>query len=125
MQAVEWEQGAASGPARTSRIWLHDMAKHKSMIDPALPVEHDYNFLHTYCTSFETLNPGSIAKIYTTEVDDEERFDGFCLCFKPQILSLERIFVCLLWTPASSSTKITTSKTLYTLCSMDSNANMV
>jgi hypothetical protein len=29
----------------------------------------------------QTLNPGSIAKIYTTEENDEERFDGFCVCF--------------------------------------------
>ena len=47
------------------------------MIDPELSSEHDYNFLNTFCTSFETLNPGSIAKIYITEVNDEERFDGF------------------------------------------------
>ena len=60
-------------------MWLQDMAQHnvvaaehKSMIDPELSAEHDYNFLHTFCTSFETLNPGSIAKIYTTEVNDEE-----------------------------------------------------
>ena len=65
------------------------MTQHKSMIDPELPVEHDYNFLNTFCTAFETLNPGSIAKIYTTEVNDEERWS------------------------------------LYTLCSMDSNVNLV
>jgi hypothetical protein len=44
MQAVEREQGAAAGPARTTRRWLRDMAEPKSMIDPELPVEHDYNF---------------------------------------------------------------------------------
>jgi hypothetical protein len=53
-------------------MWLQDMVEHKSMIHPELSAEHDYNFLHTFCTSFETLNPGSIAKIYTTEVNDEE-----------------------------------------------------
>jgi hypothetical protein len=90
MQAVEREQGAASGPARTSRMWLHDMAKQKSMIDPELPVEHDYNFLQTYCTSFEKLNPGSIAKMYISEVNDEERFDGFCVCFQPQIQRIQK-----------------------------------
>ena len=80
MQAVEREQGAAAGPARTTRMWFN-AAGHGStqcgcrtwsMIDPELSSEHDYNFLHTFCTSFETLNPGSIAKIYTTEVNDEE-----------------------------------------------------
>ena len=55
MQAVEREQGAAAGPARTTRRWLRDMAEPKSMIDPELPVEHVYNFLQTYCTAFETL----------------------------------------------------------------------
>jgi hypothetical protein len=42
-------------------------------------------------TTIETLNPGSIAKIYTTDVDDEEHFDGFCLCFRPQILRIVRV----------------------------------
>ncbi len=28
MQAVEREQGAAAGPARTTRRWLRDMAEH-------------------------------------------------------------------------------------------------
>ena len=78
MQAVEREQGAAAGPVRTTRMWLHDMSQHKSIIDPQVPVEHNYNFLQTFCTAFETLNPGSIAKIYTAEVNDEERFDSFC-----------------------------------------------
>ena len=70
-------------------MWLHDMAKQKSMIDPELPVDHDYNFLQTYCTSLEKLNSGSIAKIYISDVNDEQRFDGFCVCFQPQI---QRIF---------------------------------
>ena len=57
------------------------MGQPKFIIDPQLPVEHDYNFLQTFCKAFETLNPGSIAKIYTTEENDEERFDGFWVCF--------------------------------------------
>jgi hypothetical protein len=90
MQAVEREQGAAAGLARTTRRWLCDMAEPMSMIDPELPAEHDYNFLQTYSTAFETLNPGSIAKIYTTEVNNEERFDGFCVCFQPQIQRIQK-----------------------------------
>jgi hypothetical protein len=90
IQAVEREQGAAAGPARTTRMWLHDMGQPMSIIDPSLPVEHDCNFLKTFCKAFETLNPGSIAKIYTTEVNNEERFDGVCLCFRPQILRIVR-----------------------------------
>ena len=77
IQVVEGEQGSAAGPARTNRRWLHEMAQHRSMIDPELPVEHDYNFLKAFCTAFQTLNPGSLGKIYTTEGnDEEERFDG-------------------------------------------------
>ena len=53
IQAVEREQGAAAGPARTTRMWLHDTGQHKSMIDPSLPVQHDYNFLETFCTAKE------------------------------------------------------------------------
>ena len=45
IQAVEGEQGAAAGLARTSRRWVHDMAQDKSMIDPECAVDHDYNFL--------------------------------------------------------------------------------
>ena len=81
MQAVEREQGAAAGPACTTRRWLRDMAEPKSMIDPELPVEHDYNFLQTYSTAFETLNPGSIAKIYTTEVNDHQWSRGNAFIF--------------------------------------------
>ena len=91
IRAVEGDQGAAAGPARTNRRWLREMGQHRSMIDPELPVEHDYNFLKAFCTAFETLNPASLAKIYTTEGnDEEERFDGFCLCFRPQILRIVR-----------------------------------
>ena len=68
MQAVERELGAAAGPARTYRRWLHDMAQPKSMIDPELSAEYDYNFLITFASAFETWNPGSIAKIYITAV---------------------------------------------------------
>ena len=110
IQTVEGEQGAAAGPTPTSRRWLHDMSQHKSMIDPELPVEHDCNFLKTFCTAFETLNPGSIAKIYTTEVNDEERFDGVCcVSGHKSSASFERIFVHSLWMPALSSTNKTTS----------------
>ena len=128
MQAVEREQGAVSGPARTYRMWLHDMAKQKSMIDPELPVEHDYNFLQTYCTSFEKLNPGSIAKIYISEVNDEQRFDGFCVCFQPQIQRIFRADI-RAFTLDACFIKHEQNKlkgwALYTLCSMDSNASMV
>ena len=48
------------------------------MIDPELSSEHDYNFLHTFCTSFETLNPGSIAKIYTTRWTMRKRALSLC-----------------------------------------------
>ena len=61
MQAVERELGAAAGPARTSRRWLRDMAEPKSMIDPELSAEYDYNFKITFATAFETWNPASIA----------------------------------------------------------------
>jgi hypothetical protein len=64
------------------------MGQPETMIDAQLPVEHDYNFLQTFCKSFETLNPASLAQVFTTKVNDEERFDGFCLCFKPQILRI-------------------------------------
>jgi hypothetical protein len=77
IQSVEGEQGVA-GPARTTGV----VARHG-------------NFLKTFCKAFETLNPGSIAKIYTTEVNDEERFDGFCLCFRPQILRIVREDICV------------------------------
>ena len=128
IQAVEGEQGAAAGAARTSRRWLHDMGQHKSMIDPGLHVDHDYNFLQTFCQAFETLNPGSIAKVYTTEVNDEERFDGFCLCFRPQILrivgadirafALDTCFI-------KHEQNNLKGWALYTMCSMDSVANQV
>jgi len=71
-------------------MWVHGLRQLRSTIDPALPVEHDYNFLKSFCRAFETLNAGSIAKVYTTEVNDEEHFDGFCVCFKPQILRIVR-----------------------------------
>jgi hypothetical protein len=61
-----------------------------SIIDAELPAEHDYNFLQSFGKAFETLNPGSIARIFTTEVNNEECFDGFCLCFKPQIVRIVR-----------------------------------
>jgi hypothetical protein len=60
IHAVEQEQGASAGPPRTTRMWVHDMHKPQSTIDLALPVEHDYNFLRTYCQASETLNAGSI-----------------------------------------------------------------
>ncbi len=87
---MEGEQGAAAGPAHTSHRWVHDMAQDNSMIDPQCTVEDDYNFLQTFGKAFETLNPGSITRIFTSEVNDEERFDGFCLCLKVQILRIVR-----------------------------------
>ncbi len=45
---AERELGAAAGPARISRRWLRDMAEPKSMIDPELSAEYDYNFLITF-----------------------------------------------------------------------------
>ena len=78
---------------------------------PSLPGQHDYNFLKTFCTAFETLNPGSIAKIYTPEVNDEERLMGFtCVSGHKSSASFERIFVHSLWMPALSSTNKTTSR---------------
>ena len=107
----------------------YDMGQPKSLIDPSLPVEHDYNFLKTFCKTFETLNPGSIPKIYTTEVNDKERFDGFCLCFRSQILLIVRsdiraftLDVCVI---KQEHLKTTSRLSLYTLCSMDSNDNLV
>jgi hypothetical protein len=44
IQAVEEEQGAAAGPTRRTRRWLHDMGQPMSIIDAELPAEHDYNF---------------------------------------------------------------------------------
>ena len=68
IHAVEREQGASAGPSHTTQRWVHDMREPRStVIDPSLPVEHDYNFLKTFCQAFETLNPGSIAKVYTTK----------------------------------------------------------
>ncbi len=46
MQSVEREQGAAAGPYHYGPLGLQDMAEPKSMIDPELSSEHDYNFLH-------------------------------------------------------------------------------
>ena len=49
-----------------------------------------------------------------------------CVSGHKSSASFERIFVHSLWMSVLSSTNKTTSKTaLYTLCSMDSNANMV
>ena len=104
------------------------MGQHRSMIDPELPVEHDYNFLKAFCTAFETLNPSSLAKIYTTEGnDEEERFDGFCLCFRPQILRIvgADIRAFALDTCFIKHEQNNLGCAIYTLCSMDSNANMV
>jgi hypothetical protein len=42
IQAVEGEQRAAAGQAHTTRRWLHDMGQPKSIIDAAIPAEHDY-----------------------------------------------------------------------------------
>jgi hypothetical protein len=128
MQAVERELGAAAGPARTSRRWLRDMAEPKSMIDLELSAEYDYNFLITFATAFETWNPCSIAKIYITVVNDEERFDGFSVCFQPQILRIARADI-RAFTLDACFIKYETNGlkgwALYTLCSIDSNANMV
>ncbi len=74
------------------------------------------------------MNPGSIVQIFTTEVNDEERFDGFCLCFKPQILRIVRAGI-RAFTVDACFIKHEQNKlkgwALYTLCSIDSNANMV
>ncbi len=90
INAVEREQEASAGAARTTRRWVHEIREPKSMMDLALPAEHDYNYLIAFCKAFETLNPGSIAKFYITEVNDQEHFDGFCLCFRPQMLRIVR-----------------------------------
>lgn len=126
IQAVQAEQGAAAGPARTARRWVKDMAQDKSMIDPECAVEHDYHFLQAFVRAFETLNPDSIARIFTTEVNNEECFDGFCLCFKPQIVRIVRACI-RAFTLDACFIKHEQNKlkvfALYTLCSMDSNAN--
>ena len=103
------------------------MCQPKSTIDRALPVEHDYNFLKSFYQAFETLNAGSIAKVYTREVNDEEHFDDFCVCFKPQILRIVLANIRVL-TQDACFIKHQQNKlkgfALYTLCSMDSNANL-
>ena len=87
--------------------------------------EHDYNYLIAFCKAFETLNPGSIAKIYIT---DQEHFDGFCLCFRPQMLRIVRANF-RVFTLDAGFIRQEKSKlkgwALYTLYSMDSNANLV
>jgi hypothetical protein len=128
IQAVQAEQGAAAGPARTARRWVKDMAQDKSMIDPECAVEHDYHFLQAFGKAFETLNPGSIARIFTTEVNNEECFDGFCLCFKPQIVRIVRACIRAFTLDAcfiKHEQKKLKGWALYTLCSIDSNGNLV
>ena len=87
--------------------------------------EHDYNYLIAFCKAFETLNPGSIAKIYIT---DQEHFDGVCLCFRPQMLRIVRANF-RVFTLDAGFIKQEKNKlkgwALYTLYSMDSNANLV
>jgi hypothetical protein len=74
------------------------------------------------------LIPGSIAQIFTTEGNDEERLDGFCLCFNPQILRIVRAGI-RAFTLDACFIKHEQNKlkgwALYTLCSIDSNDNMV
>jgi hypothetical protein len=74
------------------------------------------------------LNPGSIARIFTTEVNNEECFDGFCLCFKPQIVRIVRACI-RAFTLDACFIKHEQNKlkgwALYTLCSIDSNGNLV
>jgi hypothetical protein len=70
------------------------------------------------------LNPGSIAQIFTTEVNDEQRFDGFCLCFKPQIQRIVRADIRAL-TLDACFIKHEHNNLKGTLCSMDSNDNLV
>jgi hypothetical protein len=92
------------------------------MIDPELSAEYDYNFLITFATAFETWNPGSIAKIYITVVNGEERFDGFCVCFQPQILRIARADIRAFTLDACFIKHEKNGRkgwALYTLCSMD------
>jgi hypothetical protein len=84
--------------------------------------------LQAFGKAFETLNPGSIARIFTTEVNNEECFDGFCLCFKPQIVRIVRACI-RAFTLDACFIKHEQNKlkgwALYTLCSIDSNGNLV
>ena len=54
---------------------------------PAIPVECVYNFLTSFFQALKTLNPGSIAKVYTTEVNDEEHLRVFQTTNPPQCSS--------------------------------------
>jgi hypothetical protein len=55
IHAVEQEQGLSAGLSRTTRMWVQGLRQPMSTIYPALPVEHDYNLLKSFCQAFGTL----------------------------------------------------------------------
>jgi hypothetical protein len=70
---------------RHMRRTLKCMKQPRSLMDPLQSPEYDYHFFHSLCRRFVQKNPGSWAQVLTKTEDDEERFDGFLYCLKPQV----------------------------------------
>jgi hypothetical protein len=84
--------------------------------------------MKSLCRRFVEKNPVSWTQVMTTDVDDEEHFNGFVCYFKAQVLHIVRsgvqVFTCDAWF-IKSELNVLHGWSLCNLCSRDSNANLV
>ena len=61
------------------------MKQPMSLMDTGQTPDYDYHFFRSLCRRFVVENPGSWAEVLTTDIDDEEHFNGFLYCLQPQV----------------------------------------